>query len=106
MATVWAVISSFLKHLENIEQICINSIFLSCICFNQYKQDIKYFNIRHNMRGGITGWAQINGRSVLTRRPEHKARYDIYYIKNFSFIFDLKIIMKTIVMVLKGEEAY
>ena len=61
---------------------------------------------RSKVKPGVTGWAQINGRSVLTRRPEHKARYDIYYIKNFSFIFDLKIIMKTIVMVLKGEEAY
>jgi exopolysaccharide biosynthesis polyprenyl glycosylphosphotransferase len=72
----------------------------------KFKQNIPYFDLRHKVKGGITGWAQINGRSVLTNRPEHKIKYDLYYIKNWSFILDIKIIIKTIFIVLKREEAY
>jgi exopolysaccharide biosynthesis polyprenyl glycosylphosphotransferase len=73
---------------------------------DQFSKTIPYFRMRHLMKGGLTGWAQINGRSVLTRKPEHKLRYDMYYIQNWSFIFDIKIIIKTFFVVLKREEAY
>lgn len=72
----------------------------------QFEKEIPHFNQRHYMKGGITGWAQINGRSVLTRRPDHKFLYDMYYIKNFSLLFDIKIILKTIQVVFLSEEAY
>lgn len=72
----------------------------------QFEKEMPHFGLRHRFPVGLTGWAQINGRSVLTRRPDHKIKYDLYYIKNWSFIFDLKIIAKTIFSVIKGEEAY
>jgi exopolysaccharide biosynthesis polyprenyl glycosylphosphotransferase len=72
----------------------------------EFEKDIPYYQLRHHCVSGLTGWAQINGRSFLTNKPAHKLRYDLYYIKNRTFIFDLKIIFKTILVVLKGEEAY
>jgi exopolysaccharide biosynthesis polyprenyl glycosylphosphotransferase len=72
----------------------------------QFNKEIPFFNLRHLVKGGITGWAQINGRAVLTHRPDHKIKYDLYYIKNWSLLLDIKIFIKTILMVLKGDEAY
>lgn len=72
----------------------------------QFTQDIPTFPLRHLVPVGLTGWAQINGRSVLTQNPEHKLRYDLYYIKNWSLLFDIKILIKTFFVVLRREEAY
>lgn len=72
----------------------------------KFSQDIPNFTLRHKVKGGITGWAQVNGRSVLTRQPQHKLRYDLYYIKNWSLLLDIKIILKTMMIVWKREEAY
>lgn len=71
-----------------------------------FVKSVPYYDLRHRVKGGITGWAQINGRSVLTRRPEHKVKYDIYYIKHWSFLLDLKILLRTLVLVFRQEEAY
>ena len=49
---------------------------------------------RHNIRPGITGWAQINGRNAISWTAKFK--YDIWYINNYSLIIDLKIIFHTI----------
>ena len=57
--------------------------------------------IRHSVRPGITGWAQINGRNTL--RWDDRLDYDVEYVNNLSFIFDLKIIYKTILKVIKSE---
>ena len=46
--------------------------------------------LRHNLKPGITGWAQINGRNMITWKK--KFQYDIEYIEKVSFLFDLKII--------------
>jgi exopolysaccharide biosynthesis polyprenyl glycosylphosphotransferase len=73
---------------------------------DQFIKDIPHYALRHKLPVGLTGWAQINGRSVLTRRPEHKLKYDLYYIRNWSLLFDIKIILQTVMVVLKGEEAY
>ena len=73
---------------------------------DQFQQYLPLFRQRHIVPVGITGWAQINGRSVLTRRPEQKIKYDFYYIKNWSFLFDIKIILKTIFVVFRKEESY
>ncbi len=72
----------------------------------KYEKEIPYYNLRHLMPPGLTGWAQINGRGFLTKRTYHKVKYDLYYIKNWSLIFDFKILLKTILIVLKREEAY
>ena len=73
---------------------------------DEFNKDIPYFKHRHNMRAGLTGWAQVNGRAYLTSRPKIKLKYDLYYIYNWSLIFDLKIFLKTFLVVFKREEAY
>ena len=57
--------------------------------------------MRHKLRPGLTGWAQVNGRnSVLW---EEKLKYDIQYIDYESFLFDIKVIIKTLECVFKRE---
>lgn len=56
---------------------------------------------RHEVRPGITGWAQINGRNVITW--EEKFALDIWYVNNYSFLLDLKILLFTIIKVLRRE---
>lgn len=57
---------------------------------------------RHNVKPGITGWAQINGRNSITWRE--KFEFDLYYVKNISFKLDLIIFLKTIFKVIKGSD--
>ena len=62
----------------------------------------EYEKRRHEVRPGITGWAQINGRNNTTW--EERFKNDIYYVENISFKLDLKIIIKTILKVLKRSD--
>lgn len=56
---------------------------------------------RHEVKPGITGWAQVNGRNAISW--EEKFKLDVWYVDNRSFILDLKIIALTIMKVLKAE---
>lgn len=56
---------------------------------------------RHNVKPGITGWAQVNGRNAI--EWQQKLEYDVWYVNNISFKLDVKIILKTIQKVLKSE---
>ena len=56
---------------------------------------------RHQVRPGITGWAQVNGRNTISW--ERKFDYDIHYVDNLSFGLDAKIFFLTILKILKGE---
>lgn len=56
---------------------------------------------RHEVRPGITGWAQINGRNTLSW--EDKFKLDVWYVDNHTLILDLKILLLTIVKVIKRE---
>ncbi|WP_337042034.1 sugar transferase [Emticicia sp. 17c] len=56
---------------------------------------------RHEVRPGITGWAQINGRNAIAWKQ--KLEYDVWYIDNISLALDIKIILLTIKKVLKSE---
>lgn len=56
---------------------------------------------RHEVRPGITGWAQINGRNTISW--SQKFEYDVWYVDNLSFLLDLKIIWRTIIKVFKRE---
>lgn len=58
--------------------------------------------LRHSVRPGITGWAQVNGRNNLNW--DSRLSYDVYYVENLSFLFDLKIFFKTILKVIKKED--
>lgn len=57
---------------------------------------------RHNVRPGITGWAQVNGRNAIDW--ETKFKLDVYYVDNFSFGLDIKIALKTIQNVLLSKD--
>jgi undecaprenyl phosphate N,N'-diacetylbacillosamine 1-phosphate transferase len=56
---------------------------------------------RHNVKPGITGWAQINGRNAISWKK--KFEYDVWYVENMSFLLDLKIFFKTFLKVFKSE---
>ncbi|WP_313382052.1 sugar transferase [Proteiniphilum saccharofermentans] len=56
---------------------------------------------RHEVRPGITGWAQVNGRNAISW--EQKFAYDVWYVDNVSLSLDVKILMKTIQKVFKRE---
>lgn len=56
---------------------------------------------RHQVKPGITGWAAVNGRNAISWKK--KFEYDVWYVKNISFLLDLKIISKTILKVIKSE---
>ncbi|EZH75332.1 UDP-galactose phosphate transferase [Aquimarina atlantica] len=56
---------------------------------------------RHDVRPGITGWAQVKGRNTISW--SQKFEYDVWYVENLSFILDIKILFLTIKKVIKKE---
>jgi undecaprenyl phosphate N,N'-diacetylbacillosamine 1-phosphate transferase len=56
---------------------------------------------RHEVKPGITGWAQVNGRNTVEWK--RRFEYDVYYVNHQSFLFDLKILLLTISKVFKAE---
>lgn len=58
--------------------------------------------LRHSVRPGLTGYAQVNGRNFLGW--DHRLEKDVFYVKNLSFLLDLKIIIKTVMVVVKKED--
>lgn len=58
---------------------------------------------RHDVRPGLSGWAQINGRNAIDSW-EQRFEYDLEYVKNVSFLFDVKVIFMTVVKVLKRSD--
>jgi sugar transferase (PEP-CTERM system associated) len=67
---------------------------------------IPYYDIRHTVRPGITGWAQIRFRYGASAQDSHtKLQYDLYYVKNLSLALDLRIMVETARVVLLGEGA-
>ena len=72
---------------------------------DQFKKEIPKYLDRHRVKTGMTGWAQVNG--LRGNAPiEERTRYDMYYVENWSLVFDLKIILKTVRAVLFGADAY
>lgn len=71
---------------------------------DQLEREIPLYNLRHLVRPGITGWAQVMypyGASVDDARE--KLQYDLYYIKNYSVLLDIGIVFKTLRVVLLGK---
>lgn len=58
--------------------------------------------LRHSVRPGLSGWAQVNGRT--TASWEQRFKYDVEYVNNISFLFDMKIILETIKIVLMRSD--
>lgn len=74
-----------------------------------YRKQIKGYMMRYQVKPGITGWAQVNGYRGETNtldKMEKRIEYDLYYIKNWSLELDLKIILRTILLVFKDSHAY
>jgi Undecaprenyl-phosphate glucose phosphotransferase len=65
----------------------------------KFQERIAPFSRRHNVKPGLTGWAQVNGfrgETDTLAKMERRIEYDLYYIDNWSFMFDLKIIAMTV----------
>ena len=69
---------------------------------NEFRKDIPGYMLRHKVKTGITGWAQVNGWRGSTS-IEKRIECDLYYIQNWSFWLDLKILIMTIEEVLIEE---
>jgi len=57
-----------------------------------FKEEIPHYNARHNIKPGITGWAQVNGLRGDTDLTE-RVRFDLHYIENWNAIFDMQIML-------------
>jgi Undecaprenyl-phosphate glucose phosphotransferase len=71
----------------------------------KFLHEISQYNHRHCLRVGMTGWAQVNGWRGDTS-IEKRIQYDLYYLQNWTFGLDLRIIALTILSVLVGRNAY
>ncbi|MBN2855737.1 MAG: undecaprenyl-phosphate glucose phosphotransferase, partial [Halothiobacillaceae bacterium] len=74
-----------------------------------YKSQIDGYMLRHKVKPGITGWAQINGwrgETDTLEKMQKRVEYDLYYIEHWSLMFDLKIILLTIFRGFVHKNAY
>jgi len=72
---------------------------------SHFKDEIPLYMVKHYVKPGISGWAQVNGLRGNTS-IEERIKYDIYYIENWSFWFDVKIIFLTLFKGIFDENAY
>jgi Undecaprenyl-phosphate glucose phosphotransferase len=72
---------------------------------HKFLQEVSSYNIRHSLKVGITGWAQVNGWRGDTS-IEKRVEYDLYYLQNWTLLFDLKIIIMTVFSGLIAKNAY
>jgi putative colanic acid biosynthesis UDP-glucose lipid carrier transferase len=75
----------------------------------QYRKLIKGYMLRHKVRPGITGWAQVNGYRGETETVEKmraRIEHDLYYLRNWSLSLDLWIIVKTALVLFRDKAAY
>ena len=73
---------------------------------NQLLDEVPFYAIRHSVKPGVTGWAQVRfsyGASISESR--RKLQFDLYYVKNHSLLLDIQIILETVRVVLFGEGA-
>jgi len=74
-----------------------------------WEEVVDSYFARHRVRPGLTGWAQINGWRGELDTPEklqHRVEHDLYYIENWSLLFDLYILMRTPFALMRSENAY
>jgi Undecaprenyl-phosphate glucose phosphotransferase len=72
---------------------------------DQYRRSIPRYMDRHWEKGGMTGWAQVNGLRGDTSIPE-RIKYDLWYIENWSLLLDIKIIIRTVFNLFRSPNAY
>ncbi len=74
-----------------------------------YRQAIKAYMVRHKVRPGITGWAQVNGlrgETESVERMQARVEYDLAYLRNWSLWLDLRIVLRTIRLMFFDRNAY
>lgn len=80
------------------------------VAHNDYfGQHIRDYRLRHVLRPGMTGWAQVNGLRGETdtlEKMEKRLKYDLYYIRNRTLAFDIKILLMTAAVIFRKENAY
>ncbi|HNT38822.1 MAG TPA: undecaprenyl-phosphate glucose phosphotransferase [Rubrivivax sp.] len=75
----------------------------------QYRELIKAYMVRHKVKPGITGWAQVNGHRGETdtlEKMQARVEYDLEYLRNWSLLLDLQIVARTIKLVFFDRKAY
>lgn len=71
----------------------------------KFAAEVPRYGARHNLKVGITGWAQVNGwrgDTCIEKRVEH----DLYYLQNWSLLFDLRIVLRTVFHTVNAKHAY
>jgi putative colanic acid biosynthesis UDP-glucose lipid carrier transferase len=74
-----------------------------------YRKQIKGYMLRHKVKPGITGWAQINGfrgETDTLEKMQKRIEYDLYYIRNWSLKEDFIIVLRTILLIIHDRKAY
>jgi len=72
---------------------------------NEFKENIPGYMLRHKVRGGLTGWSQCNG--LRGQTPiEDRTAYDLYYVENWSLLFDLRILFQTVFKLVFIQSGY
>lgn len=74
-----------------------------------YRKKVEYYMLRHRIKPGITGWAQINGwrgETDTVDKMKMRVQYDLEYIKNWSLWLDFKIVLMTVFKGFVGKNAY
>jgi putative colanic acid biosynthesis UDP-glucose lipid carrier transferase len=75
----------------------------------QYRKLVAFYMLRHKVKPGITGWAQINGwrgETDTLDKMEKRVEFDLFYIRNWSLWWDVKIIFKTLFKGFGGKNVY
>jgi lipopolysaccharide/colanic/teichoic acid biosynthesis glycosyltransferase len=75
------------------------------VFIEEFKRQIPKYHLRHKVKAGITGWAQINGLRGQTS-IQKRIEYDLYYIENWSLLLDLKILVRTALGGFLSKNAY
>jgi lipopolysaccharide/colanic/teichoic acid biosynthesis glycosyltransferase len=72
---------------------------------NKFSSEYRDYMLRHKVKSGMTGWAQIHGFRGNTSLRK-RLQYDLFYVRNWSFTLDLWILVRTPIHLLKGSNAY
>jgi exopolysaccharide biosynthesis polyprenyl glycosylphosphotransferase len=75
------------------------------IFIEEFKRQVPKYHLRHKVKSGITGWAQVNGLRGQTS-IEKRIEYDLYYIENWSLLLDVKILVRTALGGFLSKNAY
>jgi putative colanic acid biosynthesis UDP-glucose lipid carrier transferase len=74
-----------------------------------YRNKVAYYMLRHKVKPGITGWAQINGwrgETDTLEKMQKRVEFDLVYIRNWSLWWDIQIIVKTVFKGFGGKNVY